>query len=163
MPLAARSLAIVFASALALGAAGCTAWVDVKPSELPKLNRVGLVPPSELPPEHTGKQMRWVAIVEGSDGRRIVVGGQPDVRITSPSGYSVYEYPVVSTVEGETLTISGRNRAGDVFRLADVRRVEVVDTDKSADRREGVLATLPFVFVVGGVALMGYAIISSTP
>jgi hypothetical protein len=149
------------AAALAVGLGGCAAWVDIKPSELPKLNRVGLVPASELPPEHRGKAMEWVAHVEGRDGGPVVIGGQPSVRITSPAGWSVYEYPVVSTIEGETLTISGRNRTGDVFRLTDVRLVEVLDTVKSADRRDGALATIPFIVLVGGVGAFSYALLNS--
>jgi hypothetical protein len=93
--------------------------VDIKPTELPKLN-----PP--LAPDGTPMAVETGAQVERPDGKpvEILAPFHADVTTTG-AGVMRFNHPVYSGLQKDILVIQGGNRAPTPIPLADVTRVEV--------------------------------------
>jgi len=131
--------------------AGCLRWVDIKPTELPKLNgsyarNVGAVPTP------AGTQMvveRTVAHVERPDGTLVEISGRFHADVTTASAGSLrFEHPVSSVLQNDVLLIQGGNRAQTPIPLGDISAVQV-------SRPSPGRTTLAVVLgVAGGLALL---------
>lgn len=122
-----RASATMVLAVLAVGAAGCTSWVEIKTTELPKLNGGAVAAGTVVSGTQRGEVVAVsVAEVEKPDGTLEQIKGEFDVRLTRQQGSpEVFESPVRSTVEGESLTIQSGNRARTSFSLAEIRKTEV--------------------------------------
>jgi hypothetical protein len=113
---------------------GCTTWVEVRPTELPKLNGSTVTSGTVV----SGDRKRdviaiTVADVERPDGTLTQIYGRYDVRVTETSGREMtFETPVRSEVEDDTLSLQGSNRRQTQFRLNDVRTTEVSQPSDTA-------------------------------
>jgi hypothetical protein len=106
--------------AVSLTTSGCYSWVDVKPTELPKLNGGGNVASGFM------GEVEEVHKVEQSDGRMAEIRGSYDVRLTGTNGSELdFSHPVVATVAGDALTLRSENRAATNIPLADIQTAEV--------------------------------------
>jgi len=116
---------------LAIAAAGCTPWVSIKPTELPKVT-APREPSSVVATD--GREPRWVGFAERPSGDLVPIAPHSDVRLTLPYTVRVYEHPVHATLSGDVLTIGGRNRPEETIPLRDVRRAEAFEASgPSAD------------------------------
>ena len=116
---------------LALGATGCTVWADIKPTEVPKIGNVTVAPAVSQTTGRSDVIAVSIARVERTDGRILEVSGHTDVRVTCRGQERRYEYPITSTIEGETLHIASSNYAKTSCALADVSKAQVVDVPAS--------------------------------
>ena len=94
------------ASLLVLCAAhlGCYDWIDIKPTELPKLT------------ESSARR------IEGPAGEVVEVRRAYDVRITSLTGTANYSSPVRSSLSDGTLTVDGPGQTRQSFFICGSRR-----------------------------------------
>lgn len=112
---------------LAMSATGCAVWADIKPTEVPKIGAVSVAPAVSQTTGRSDVIAISMARVERTDGRMLEVSGKPDVRVTCRGEERHYEYPITSTIEGETLHIASSNYAKTSCALADVSKAQVVD------------------------------------
>lgn len=135
--------------------AGCTVWADIKPSELPKISTITVAPAVSQTTGRSEVLAMSIARVERTDGRVLEVLGRPDARVSCRGQERVYEHPVVSTLEGQTMTISSANYAKTTCELSDLSSVQVVDVAASNTRSRILYLTLPPVVMLAtyGVTL----------
>ena len=106
--------------AVTIATSGCYSWVDVKPTELPKLNNAGGVSSGFM------GEVQEVHKVEQPDGKIAEIRGRYDVRLTGNNGTELdFDHPVVATLAGNDLTLQAENRAPTRLPLTDIRSAEV--------------------------------------
>ena len=146
----ARGAATAIVAIAVVGTAGCLRWVEIKPTELPKLNgayaqNVGGVPTP------AGTQMvveGTVAHVEQPDGTLVDISGRFHADVTTARAGSLrFKYPVSSMLRNDVLVIEGGNRAQTAIPLGDVTSVQV-------SRPSPGRTTLAIVLGVGGGLLL---------
>lgn len=118
----ARRLSLVAFSAQSLG---CYQWVEVRPTELVKLNgsqdESGVWRPSGS-----------IARLQRTDGSLFEVGRNADVRLETSQGTYDFTAPVVARVVEDDLWIRAGNSGRTTLPLSDVKRTEVARFDGDA-------------------------------
>lgn len=126
--------------------AGCYQWVEVRPTELPKLNASeGEKATPERPPSRSAR-------LERTDGSLLEIGRNADVRLETAQGTYDFASPVVARVVKNDLWIKAGNTGRTTVPLDDVRSAEVAKFDGDA-------TALAIVGGVIGTALVGTLII----
>jgi len=123
----ARGAANAFVAIAIVGTAGCLRWVEIKPTELPKLNG-SYARNVEAVPTPTGTQMvveRTVAHVERPDGTLVEISGRFHADVTTSVGSLRFEHPVNSQLQNDVLVVQGGNRAQTPIPLGDITAVQV--------------------------------------
>jgi hypothetical protein len=139
---------------LGVSAAGCTPWVSIKPTELPKV----MAPrdPSSVVATD-GREPRWMGFAERPSGDLVPIAPHSDVRLTLPYTVRVYEHPVRATLSGGVLTIAGRNRPEESIPLSEVRRAEAFEA--SGPSADSPLAVLLWPVLAVGAGALGVFIV----
>ena len=142
-----------------VGTAGCLRWVEIKPTELPKLNG-SYARTTGAVPTPTGPTMiveRTVAHIERPDGTLVEISGRFHADVSTSAGSLRFEHPVNSELQNDVLVIQGGNRAqtpiplpaGDRIQLTLKQTIEltlqnVLDLDVAAytleESKFGILA-----------------------
>jgi hypothetical protein len=124
---------------------GCYKWVEIKPTEVVKLNgsyRRDLGSVSTPSGTVTTTEVT-VAHVERPDGTLVELKGDFDADITEGGSTSRFEHPVNSRIQGPFLVVASGNRAATPYIVKDIRKVEIKQYDST---------TSNIVLVVGGLA-----------
>jgi hypothetical protein len=139
-----------------LGITGCYKFVEIKRSEVVKLNNSYTI--------HTGTQVygntrvqnyiQTAKDIERIDGRMLQVKGQATVVIvTTRDKRYVFKPPIRAKFQGDTLIIAGANRANTKFVSEIIKKVLVKQVDKTKTNilsifsglAGGLLVTLPII------------------
>lgn len=118
---------------------GCSTYVSIKPTELPKLNDSFVAPARTSYGQLVAVR---VAHVEAPDGKIVEVKGDFDVRITLRDHRELeITHPVRARLgsSGTALAIAGGNRAEVVIPLDDISTVEISQPDVGGSVVVGVL------------------------
>jgi hypothetical protein len=144
--------------AIAMSLTGCYSWVDIKPSEAPKLNgSYSRVTGSVSTPSGTVTTVeRTVAHVETPDGTLTEITGDFDARLTTNRGTFTFEHPVNAEMEEDELWMRSSNRPPTRFALREVQSVEVSQYDPTASVLIGTAS------ILAGLLLFGFLYSSST-
>lgn len=155
------TIGVVVAGAIAV--AGCYSWVPIKATELPKLNGASTIPVASMsltPPPSPGVTPAGamvitkdsVAHVERPDGSLVEIKGQFDAQIDTPSGSTLFEYPVRSAVQDSSLLVQGANRAPTTIPLQQVTRVQVSQLNTEQTLLVSLLVTVASLVVGAAIA-----------
>ncbi len=108
-------------------ATGCYSWAEIRPTELEKLNgSYARTKGTVATPSGAANVIEvTVANVERPDGTLMQVSGATDVRITTDSDELIFKVPVDSRVDDTDLIVIGGNRSETIFRLDEVKKVEL--------------------------------------
>ena len=113
----------LFALVFAMHSTGCYEWIDIRPSELPKL---------QPPPESSAEAHARNATLERPDGSLLEIGRNADVRVTARGFEREFESPVHAEQVGDDLSIRAGNSGKMTVPIRDLRRVEVAKLDVSS-------------------------------
>lgn len=119
--------ALAFSVVGLLLVSGCTRWTAIRPEQLPALNGDSV----EL--AHANAVAGTTRTVERPDGRTVEIRGAFHARLTGRNGHQVVvEHPVISSIEGRTLTVRGSNVAPQIIPMPNLSSVEIGQTNKGA-------------------------------
>jgi hypothetical protein len=136
-------LGLALVSAVVGTSAGCVRWVDIKPTELPKLN------PAPAP-DGTQVVVETIAHVERPDGKQVEISGPFHADVTTTgAGVMRFKHPVYSGLQNGTLVIEGGNRVQTPIPLADVTRVQVSQSSTGRTMLTVALAVGAGLLVIG--------------
>jgi hypothetical protein len=102
---------------------GCYSWTTIKPTELPKLNGA-----STTSSRNMGRQVVLISVaqVEAPDGRLVEIQGESDAKVYLPGAQPMlFEHPIISSVDGDNLTIKSAKRSKTTLALDKIQRVDV--------------------------------------
>ena len=151
-----RRLARCTALLLLAQASGCYNWVDIKPTEITKLNGSYAVATGAVstPTGTVTTVERTVAHVERPDGTLVEIKGEYDARVATGEGEPLeFAHPVNSAIKDDILFLRGGNRGATKIPLDEVTSVQVSQYDAG-----GSAVIIVLVSVVGGLALGAVAL-----
>jgi hypothetical protein len=126
----------------------CYNWVDVKPTELPKLNDMTVVSNA-----WTG-EVTESRVVERSDGVLTPIKGKFDLRIQKTNGESLkFADPVRTSASENELSFQGGNRATTTVPLTEIRSTRVSQYSVAKSVLLTLAITIPLVALAGVAAV----------
>lgn len=136
----------------AFQAVGCYKYVDIKPTELVKLNGSysRAVGSTQTPAGSVTIVESTVAHVERPDGRLVELKGDFDAVVRTRSDHFKFVHPVNARLDGKFLVVASGNHAATPLVLSEVERVGISQYD-------GVMTVL---VAVGAGLLGGFLLIS---
>lgn len=118
-----KKLAVVLLGAC-LSLTACASWIEVKPSEIPKLNGMTMGVVDSGP-----DQGRAIAVsvrrIEKKDGTLTEITGKADVRVTTGDTIYLFRHPIQAEVRGGALIIQSANLPRTTIPLDDIEKAEI--------------------------------------
>ena len=134
--------------------AGCYSWTAIKPTELPKLNAAPAVVSN---PRNGQVHLIKIAQLETPDGRLAEIQGASNARVNLKDGTStLFEHPIMSTVENQALTIMSGNNPKTTIPLDRIQSIEV--SSANPNDAAGIISFIGFILSI--VVLVGFIVVN---